>query len=167
MFPYKIQNSLEQLFHRTTVNSLTTLTIKFNFVENIWNIGAWSNLKTYLEHIAWESCFPKIIFKIGLLSLEWQWGLLALNIIPILRIIRIMSSRKQKYAQKKKSEQLPVYSAKATHGYYGSEIVVTQIFNLNHQLYTLQKFVVCRSQVEIGHTFTEISLNLTDFIDFF
>ena len=23
------------------------------------------------------------IFKVGLLSLEWQWGLLALNIIPI------------------------------------------------------------------------------------
>ena len=23
------------------------------------------------------------IFKIGLLSLEWQWGLLALNIVPI------------------------------------------------------------------------------------
>ena len=83
MFPYKIQNSLEQLFHRTPVNSLTTLIIKFNFLENIWNIGAWSNLKMYLEHIAWESCFPKIIFKIGLLSLEWRWGFLALNIIPI------------------------------------------------------------------------------------
>ena len=165
MFPYKIQNSLEQLFHRTTVNSLTTLTIKFNFVENIWNIGAWSNLKTYLEHIAWESCFPKIIFKIGLLSLEWQWGLLALNIIPIFYKNNVI--KKTKIRSKKKSEQLPVYSAKATHGYYGSEIVVTQIFNLNHQLYTLQKFVVCRSQVEIGHTFTEISLNLTDFIDFF
>ena len=165
MFPYKIQNSLEQLFHRTTVNSLTTLTINFNFVENIWNIGAWSNLKTYLEHIAWESCFPKIIFKIGLLSLEWQWGLLALNIIPIFYKNNVI--KKTKIRSKKKSEQLPVYSAKATHGYYGSEIVVTQIFNLNHQLYTLQKFVVCRSQVEIGHTFTEISLNLTDFIDFF
>ena len=130
MFPYKIQNSLEQLFHRTTVNSLTTLTIKFNFVENIWNIGAWSNLKTYLEHIAWESCFPKIIFKIGLLSLEWQWGLLALNIIPIFYKNNVI--KKTKIRSKKKSEQLPVYSAKATHGYYGSEIVVTQIFNLNH-----------------------------------
>ena len=58
-FPIKL---LEHLFHRTPVNSLTTLTNLFNFVENIWNFGAWSNLKTYLEHIARESCFPKYFF---------------------------------------------------------------------------------------------------------
>ena len=45
-----------------SMNSLTTSTMKFNFVENIWNFGPWSNLKTYLEHIAWESFFPKIFF---------------------------------------------------------------------------------------------------------
>ena len=136
MFSYKIQNSLEQLFHRTPVNSFTTLSIKFNFLENIWNIGAWGNLKTYLEHIAWESCFPKIIFKIGLLSLEWRWGLLALNIIPIFYKNNVMKKTKirTKKKKKKKSEQLPVYSAKATHGCSGSKIVVKQIVNLDHHL---------------------------------
>ena len=38
----------EHLFHRTPGNSLTII---FNFVENIWNFGTRSNLKTYLEHI--------------------------------------------------------------------------------------------------------------------
>ena len=33
-----LSNSSEPLFHRTPVNSLTTLTIIFNFVENIWNL---------------------------------------------------------------------------------------------------------------------------------
>ena len=48
------------------------------------------------------------------------------------------------------------------HGCSGSEIVVKQIFNLTHKLYKLyrQKHVVCKSQVEIGHTYMEISLNL-------
>ena len=46
------------------------------------------------------------IFKTHLLSLVWQLGLLALNIIPILIL--------QKYAQYKTFEQLPLYSAKAT-----------------------------------------------------
>ena len=40
------------------------------------------------------------------------------------------------------------------HGCSGSEIVVKQIFNLDHRLY-----VVCKAPVEIGHTFIEISLN--------
>ena len=45
--------------------------------------------------------------------------------------------------------------------------VVQQIFNLDHRFYNLQKYVVCKSQVEIGHTFMEISLNFADFTDFF
>ena len=55
------------------------------------------------------------------------------------------------------------------HGCSGSEIVVKQILNLDYKLYKhyKQKYVVCKSQVETGHTFTEISLNLVDFIDFF
>ena len=36
------------------------------------------------------------IFKIGLLSLEWQWGLLALNIIHIFFKNNVM--KKKKYA---------------------------------------------------------------------
>ena len=86
-FPIKLS---EYLFYRTPVNSLATLTTILNFLENIWNFGAWSNPKKYLEQITRESCFPKIfflwmdrIFKTGLLSLEWHPGLLALNIIPI------------------------------------------------------------------------------------
>ena len=43
---------------------------------------------------------------------------------------------------------------------------VKQILNLDDRLYTLQKYVVCKSRVEIGHTFTEISLNLSDITDF-
>ena len=42
------------------------------------------------------------------------------------------------------------------HGCSRSEIVVKQIFNLDHMLYTLQKHVVCKSQVDIGHTSMEI-----------
>ena len=72
--------------------------------------------------------FPEIfflwtdrIFKVGLLSLEGQWGLLALNIIPIFFKNNAM-----------KKTKLPLHSAKATytwHGRYGSEIVEKQIFN--------------------------------------
>ena len=52
-------------------------------------------------------------------------------------------------------------------GCSGSEIVAKQIFNLDRKLYSIQKYVVCKPQVEIGHTFTKISLNLADFTDFF
>ena len=41
------------------------------------------------------------------------------------------------------------------------------IFNLDHRLYTLQKYVACKSQVGIGHTFMKIFLNLPDFTVFF
>ena len=47
-----------------------------------------------------------------------------------------------------------------------SEIAVKPIFNFYRKLYSLQKYVVWKSQVKIGHAFTEISLNLADFIDF-
>ena len=53
------------------------------------------------------------------------------------------------------------------HACSGSEIVVKQIFNLDDKIYTLQEYLVCKSQVENDHMFTEISVNLTDFIDFF
>ena len=96
------------------------------------------------------------IFKIGLLSLEWQWGLLALIIIPIFFKNNIM--KKTKIRSIKTFEQLSLYSAKATHTWLlRSEIVVKQIFNLDHRFYTLQKYVVCKSRIEIGHTFQEIS----------
>ena len=76
--------------------------------------------------------------------------------------------RKQKYAQYKTFKQLLLNSAKATqHGCYRPKIVVKQIFNLDHRLYTLQKYIVWESQVEIGHTFMDISLSLADFTDFF
>ena len=42
-----------------------------------------------------------------------------------------------------------------------------QIFNLDYWLYTLQKYVVCKSEVELGHKLMKISLNLADFTDFF
>ena len=42
------------------------------------------------------------ILKIGLLSLEWQWGLLTLNIIPIFFKNNVM----------KTFEQLSLFSAK-------------------------------------------------------
>ena len=40
-----------------------------------------------------------------------------------------------------------------------------QILNLDHKLYTLQKYLVCKSQVENDDTFTEISLSLADFLN--
>ena len=49
----------------------------------------------------------------------------------------------------------------------GSETVVKQILNLDHRLHTLQKYIACKFQVEIGHMFMEIYLNLADFTDFF
>ena len=54
-----------------------------------------------------------------------------------------------------------------TNGCSESEIVVKKIFNLDHRFYTLQKYVACKSQVENGHMFMEISLNLADFTNFF
>ena len=143
------------------MNSLTTLTIIFNFVGNIWNFGTWSNLKTYLEHIAWENSFPKDfflqmrrIFKISLLSLEWQWGLLALNVLiffkNVMKEIKIRSNKKH------------LNSCPCIHIWLVRiRRAVKQIFNLDHWLYILQKYVVCKSQAEVGH-----SLNFADFTDF-
>ena len=51
------------------------------------------------------------------------------------------------------------------HDCLGSEIIVKQILNLDHKLYTLQKYVVCKSQVENDDTFPEISLSLADFLN--
>ena len=76
--------------------------------------------------------------------------------------------KKTKIRSIKTFEQLSLYSAKATHTWLlRSEIVVKQIFNLDHRFYTLQKYVVCKSRVEIGHMFKDISLNLADFTYFF
>ena len=138
------------------VNSLTTLTIIFNFAENIWDSGAWSNLKTYLEYIAWESCFLKVfflqmdrIFK----AVLWVWNNseVCLHLILFTSSLRIMSWRKQKYAQYKHLDSCHcIQSRRHIYGCSGSEIVVKQIFNLNHRLYTLQKYLICKSQVEFG-----------------
>ena len=65
-------------------------------------------------------------------------------------------------------EKLPLYSTKATHKWLlRIRDAVKQIFSLDHRSCTLQKYVVCKSQVEIGNTFMEISLNFADFTDFF
>ena len=106
------------------------------------------------------------IFKISLLSLECQWGLLALIIIPIFFKNNVM--KKTKIRSIKTYEQLPLYSAKATNAWlFQIRKVVKQIFNLDRRFYTLQKYVVCKSRVEIGHTFKEIFLNIANFADFF
>ena len=169
-FPIKLS---EHLFHRRPVNSLTTLTILFNFVENIWNFGAWSNLKMYLEYIARESCFPKIlflemdrIFKTGLLSLEKHCGLLVPNIIVIFK--NNVTKKTKIHSIKDIWTAAAVFSQTDTFmaaGCSGSEIAVKQILNLDHRLYSLQIYVICKSQVEIRRTF--ISLNLADFTDVF
>ena len=52
------------------------------------------------------------IFKIGLLSLEWQWKSLAFIIIPIFFKNNVM--KKTNIRSLKTYEQLPLYSAKAT-----------------------------------------------------
>ena len=100
------------------------------------------------------------IFKIGLLSLEWSWGLLTLILICFKNNVM----KKTNICSVKTFEQLPLYSAETTHTW--SEIVVKQIFNLDHRFYALQKYVVCKFQLEIGHTFKEISLNLVHFTGF-
>ena len=53
------------------------------------------------KRIAWESCSHKVfllqmdrIFKADLLSLEWQWGLLVLNIIHIFFRNNVMKKTK-------------------------------------------------------------------------
>ena len=102
------------------------------------------------------------IFKIGLLSLEWQWRLLTLIILICFKN-NVM--KKTKICSIKTFEQLPLYSAETTHTW--SEIVVKQIINQDHRFYALRKYVVCKFQVEIGHTFKEISLNLVHFTGFF
>ena len=106
------------------------------------------------------------IFKISLLSLEWQWGLLALIIISIFFKNNVM--KKTKIRSIKTYEQLPLYSAKTTHTWLlWIRKVVKGLFNLDHRFYTLQKYLVCKSRVEIGHTFKEIFLNIANFADFF
>ena len=59
-----------------------------------------------------------------------------------------------------------VFSQTISQSCSGSEIIVNQTFNLDHRLYTLQKYVVSKSLVGMGHTFMEIFLNLADFTDF-
>ena len=67
-------------------------------------------------------------------------------------------------------EQLPLYSAKATHTCL-CRIRDSREANiwLRSQASHLAKIFlqVCKSQVELGHTSMEIFLNLTGFTDFF
>ena len=90
-----------------------------------------------------------------------KWSLLALNTLIFFKNI-VMKETKIR-SIKKTFERLPLYSAKATHTWLvqirnNREAI---IFNLDHRFYTLQKYVVYKSGVESGHTFMEISLNLT------
>ena len=107
------------------------------------------------------------IFKIRLLGLEWWCGLLALNIIPIFVKNNVMKKNKIRLIKNIWTTGHCIQPKQHIHGCSGSEIVVKKIFNLDRKLCSLQKYVFCKSQVEIGHTFMEISLNLVDFIDFF
>ena len=104
------------------------------------------------------------IFKIGWLSLKWQWGLLAVD-IPIFFKNNCHEENKNTFNREHLNGCHCIQPKQHMHGCSGSEIVVTQTFNLDHRL--LQKYVVCKSQVEIGHKFLEIFLNLVDFTDFF
>ena len=86
------------------------------------------------------------IFKIGLLSLEWQSGSLA----PINTPIFLKNSHEE---NKNTLNKKPLNSShwiqpkQHIHSWSGSEIVVKQIFNLDHRFYILQKYVVCKSRV--------------------
>ena len=90
-----------------------------------------------------------------------------LGIIAIFFKINVMKKTKIRLIKNIWTAGHCVQPKRHIHGCSGSEIVVKQIFNLDRKLYSLQKYVICKSQVEIGHTFTEISLNLAHFIDFF
>ena len=103
------------------------------------------------------------ISKISLLSLEWRGGLLALN-ISIFFKNNVMKKTK-KTLNKKTFERLQLHSAKATHTWV---LGIRNSCETNIYLRSLlKKYVVCKSRVEIGHMFMEISLNLADFTDFF
>ena len=54
------------------------------------------------------------IFKIGVLSQEWQWGLFAINIIPIFFKNNVKKKTKNTL-NKKHLNSWPLYSVKATH----------------------------------------------------
>ena len=81
--------------------------------------------------------------------------------------LRIMSRRKQKIHSIKNiwTAGHCIQSKRHMNGCSESEVVVKQIFNWDHKFFTCKKYVVCKSQVEIDHTFTEISLNLADFLN--
>ena len=70
---------------------------------------------------------------------------LGIACIPIFFKNNIM--KKTKILSIKTFEQLPLYSAKATHnGCSGSKIFVKQIFTfIDHRFYTLQKYVGCKN----------------------
>ena len=97
--------------------------------------------------------------------MEWQWDLLAFIIIHIFFKNKVMKETKIR-SIKNIWTAATVFSQSNTYCCSGSEIVVKQIFNLDHKFYTSQKYVVCKSRVEIGQKFKEISLNLADFTDF-
>ena len=125
----------------------------------------------FIERISWESCFPKIIF---VYFSKWVYSVcndsrVCLHLILLPSSLRIMSWRKQKIRSMKNhlKSYYCIQPKRLRHGCCRSEIAVKQIFNLDHRLYTLQKHVVCKSQVDIGHTSTEISLNFASFTGFF
>ena len=105
------------------------------------------------------------ISKIGLLSLERQWSLVALN-VPTFFKNKCHEENKNTLNKKHLNDCHCSQPKQHIHSCYGSKKIVKQILNLDDRLYTLQKYVVCKSRVEIGHTFMEISLNLSDITDF-
>ena len=84
---------------------------------------------------------------------------MTLGLLPLISIsifFKNSATKKTKIRSIKTFEQLPLYSTKATHnGFSGSKIVVRQTFNLDHRIYTLQKYIVCKFRVEIGHKFSK------------
>ena len=104
-------------------------------------------------------------------SVCWVWNAsgVCLHLILFPSSLRIMSWRKQKLNSIKNPWTAGhcIQPKRHIHSCSGSEIVVKQIFNLDHKLYTLQRYVGCKSQVENDQMFTETSLVLADFTDFF
>ena len=101
------------------------------------------------------------IFKIGLQSPEWRAVCLHLILFPS-SLKKNKNALNVKYLNSCHCIQPKQHERDCS----GSEIVVKQIFNLNHRPYNFQKYLVCKSQVEIGHTFVEISWNIAYFTNF-
>ena len=123
--------------------------LKKILVEYTWNFGAWSNLKTYLEHIAWKICFPKIIFLYRWIEFSklvyWVRNNsgVSLHLLLFSSSLRIMVWRKQKKCSiKTLNSRHCIQPKQHIVGCSGSEIVAKEIFNLDHRFYTLQKYLI-------------------------